>query len=277
MQRMMGLVRRCNEDYRMIEPGDRIAVGVSGGKDSLTLLTLLAALREYVPYSYDLTAITIDMGLGGMDFSPVARLCERLGVPYSRVETEIGPIIFEHRKENNPCSLCAKMRRGALNQALLEQGFSKVAHYDDAVETFLMSLLFEGRIGCFEPVTYLDRTGVTQIRPMLYLTEGMVRTFAAEHDLPVVHNPCPADKHTKRQEIKELVAVLSKTYPDLKTRVFGAMQRLPLPQWGVTPHPRGSQKQLHQHDGGKAGQAEKADDAGRGRGDGDIEPGQGRE
>ena len=156
MQRMMGLVRRCIEDYRMIEPGDRIAVGVSGGKDSLTLLTLLAALREYVPYSYDLTAITIDMGLGGMDFSPVARLCERLGVPYSRVETEIGPIIFEHRKENNPCSLCAKMRRGALNQALLEQGFSKVAlghHYDDAVETFLMSLLFEGRIGCFEPVT----------------------------------------------------------------------------------------------------------------------------
>ena len=154
----------------MIEPGDRIAVGVSGGKDSLTLLTLLAALREYVPYSYDLTAITIDMGLGGMDFSPVERLCERLGVPYSRVETEIGPIIFEHRKENNPCSLCAKMRRGALNQALLEQGFSKVAlghHYDDAVETFLMSLLFEGRIGCFEPVTYLDRTGVTQIRPML--------------------------------------------------------------------------------------------------------------
>ncbi len=254
MQRMMGLVRRCIEDYRMIEPGDRIAVGVSGGKDSLTLLTLLAALREYVPYSYDLTAITIDMGLGGMDFSPVARLCERLGVPYSRVETEIGPIIFEHRKENNPCSLCAKMRRGALNQALLEQGFSKVAlghHYDDAVETFLMSLLFEGRIGCFEPVTYLD--------------------------LPVVHNPCPADKHTKRQEIKELVAVLSKTYPDLKARVFGAMQRLPLPQWGVTPHQRGSQKQLHQHDGCKAGQAEKADDAGRGRGDGDIEPGQGRE
>ena len=165
-------------------------------------------------------------------------------------------------------------------QALLEQGYSKVAlghHYDDAVETFLMSLLFEGRIGCFEPVTYLDRTGVTQIRPMLYLTEGMVRTFAAEHDLPVVHNPCPADKHTKRQEIKELVAVLSKTYPDLKARVFGAMQRLPLPQWGVTPHQRGSQKQLHQHDGGKAGQAEKADDAGRGRGDGDIEPGQGRE
>ena len=230
MQRMMGLVRRCIEDYRMIEPGDRIAVGVSGGKDSLTLLTLLAALREYVPYSYDLTAITIDMGLGGMDFSPVARLCERLGVPYSRVETEIGPIIFEHRKENNPCSLCAKMRRGAL----LEQGFSKVAlghHYDDAVETFLMSLLFEGRIGCFEPVTYLDRADITLIRPLLYVPEYFVRSFARRHELPIVHNPCPADGNTKRQEIKELLMSLEKTMPGLRERIFGAMQRYPLDGW----------------------------------------------
>ena len=175
------------------------------------------------------------MGLGGMDFSPVARLCERLGVPYSRVETEIGPIIFEHRKENNPCSLCAKMRRGALNQALLEQGFSKVAlghHYDDAVETFLMSLLFEGRIGCFEPVTYLDRTGVTQIRPMLYVGEQAIAHFAERYELPVVHNVCPADKHTKRQEVKELIVTLQAQYPDLKSKVFGAMQRLPLPKWG---------------------------------------------
>ena len=234
MQRMMGLVRRCIEDYRMIEPGDRIAVGVSGGKDSLTLLTLLAALREYVPYSYDLTAITIDMGLGGMDFSPVARLCERLGVPYSRVETEIGPIIFEHRKENNPCSLCAKMRRGALNQALLEQGYSKVAlghHYDDAVETFLMSLLFEGRIGCFEPVTYLDRSGITQIRPLLYVKEQQVRNVAAKLDLPIVHNPCPANGETRRQEVKELIESLSERYPDLKQKLFGAMQRYPLYGW----------------------------------------------
>ena len=275
-----GLVRRCVEDYDMIAPGDTVAVGVSGGKDSLVLLLALNELQRYYPKPFSLEAITVELGFEGMDFAPVAELCTSLGVPYTRLKTDIKEIVFDVRKEDNPCALCAKMRRGALNQALLEQGFSKVAlghHYDDAVETFLMSLLFEGRIGCFEPVTYLDRTGVTQIRPMLYLTEGMVRTFAAEHDLPVVHNPCPADKHTKRQEIKELVAVLSKTYPDLKTRVFGAMQRLPLPQWGVTPHPRGSQKQLHQHDGCKAGQAEKADDAGRGRGDGNIEPGQGRE
>lgn len=242
MQRMMGLMRRCIDDYRMIEPNDKIAVGVSGGKDSLTLLALLAALREYYPQPYDLTAITIDMGLPGMDFAPVEDFCARLGVPYRRVSTQIGPIIFEYRKEKNPCSMCAKMRRGALNQALLEQGFHKVAlghHYDDAVETFLMSLLFEGRLSCFQPVTYLDRSGVTQIRPMLYLTESMMRNFAAEQQLPVVHNVCPSDKHTKRQEIKNLIVRLSATYPDLKNRVFGAMQRLPLPEWGVTPHPRG--------------------------------------
>lgn len=235
-------MRRCIDDYRMIEPNDKIAVGVSGGKDSLTLLALLAALREYYPQPYDLTAITIDMGLPGMDFAPVEDFCARLGVPYRRVSTQIGPIIFEYRKEKNPCSMCAKMRRGALNQALLEQGFHKVAlghHYDDAVETFLMSLLFEGRLSCFQPVTYLDRSGVTQIRPMLYLTESMIRNFAAEQQLPVVHNICPSDKHTKRQEIKNLIVTLSATYPDLKNRIFGAMQRLPLPEWGVTPHPRG--------------------------------------
>ena len=235
MQRMMGLVRRCAEDYRMIAPNDKIAVGVSGGKDSLALLVLLAAMRAYYPQPYSLTAITVDMGLG-MDFSAVAALCERLEVPFSQVRTQIGPIIFDYRKEKNPCSMCAKMRRGALNNALLEQGFTKVAlghHRDDAVETFLMSLLFEGRLSCFQPVTYLDRTGVTQIRPMLYLTEGMVRRFAEEQKLPVIENRCPADKNTKRQEIKELIAALSKTYPDLRDRVFGAMQRLPLPEWGV--------------------------------------------
>ena len=236
MQRMMGLVRRCAADYQMIAPRDRIAVGVSGGKDSVTLLYLLAALREYYPEPFELTAITIDVGLPGMDFSPVEALCERLKVPYHTVKTEIGPIIFDYRKEKNPCSMCAKMRRGALNQALLAQGFHKVAlghHYDDAVETFLMSLIFEGRLSCFQPVTYLDRTGVTQIRPMLYLTEGMIRNFVEREQLPVVHNVCPADKHTKREEIKQLIVQLQKQYPDLKNRVFGAMQRLPLPEWGV--------------------------------------------
>ena len=174
MQKMMGLVRKCIEDYDMIQPGDRVAVGVSGGKDSLTLLVLLAALREYYPVRFDLAAMSVDMGLGGMDFSPVAELCAKLGVPYTVKKTEIGPIIFDHRKEKNPCSMCAKMRRGALHDLLRGQGCNKIAlghHYDDAVETFFMSLLYEGRISCFEPVTYLSRAGITQIRPMLYLGE----------------------------------------------------------------------------------------------------------
>lgn len=236
MQKLMGLMRKCIEDYRMIAPGDRVAVGVSGGKDSLTLLVLLAALRDYYPAPFELGALSVDMGLGGMDFSPVADLCAQLGVPYTVKKTEIGPIIFEARKEKNPCSMCAKMRRGALHGLMQEQGFNKIAlghHFDDAVETFLMSLLYEGRIACFEPVTYLSRSGVTQIRPMLYIGEKAVAHFAQERQLPVVHNTCPADKHTKRQEVKELIASMQAQYPELKTRVFGAMQRLPLPQWGI--------------------------------------------
>ena len=236
MQKMMGLMRRCIDDYHMIEAGDRIAVGVSGGKDSLTLLTVLAALRAYYPKPFALEALSIDMGLGGMDFAPVEALCRKLDVPFTIRHTEIGKIIFDYRKEKNPCSMCAKMRRGALNDLILEHGFNKVAlghHFDDAVETMLMSLLYEGRIGCFEPVTYLSRTGVTQIRPMLYVGEQAIEHFAARMQLPVVHNTCPADKHTKRQEVKELIVTLQAQYPDLKTKIFGAMQRLPLPKWGV--------------------------------------------
>lgn len=234
MQKLMGLVRRCVEDYAMIQPGDKIAVGVSGGKDSLVLLQLLAGLRQYSPIDFELAAVTIDMGLG-MDYTPVAEFCHSLGVEYHLIKTEIGPIIFDHRKEKNPCSMCSKMRRGALNQAILERGFTKLAlghHYDDAVETFVMSLIYEGRISCFQPVTNLDRTGVIQIRPMLYIHEKTVDNFAERMGLPVVENRCPVDKNTKREEIKQLVYELSKTYPDLKERIFGAMQRLPLPEWG---------------------------------------------
>ena len=215
----------------MIAPGERLAVGVSGGKDSLVLLQLLAGLRQYS--DFELEAITVDMGLG-MDYSGVQKFCDNLQVPYTVVNTQIAPIIFDHRKEKNPCSMCAKMRRGALNQAILERGIRKIAlghHYDDAVETFLMSLIYEGRISCFQPVTDLDRTGVIQIRPMLYIHEKTVDNFATRMGLPVVENRCPVDKTTKREEIKRLVFDLSNTYPDLKERIFGAMQRLPLPEW----------------------------------------------
>ena len=231
MQKLMGLVRRCVEDYHMISPGDKIAVGVSGGKDSLVLLKLLSGLRQYM--DFELEAITIDMGLG-MDYSGIEKMCSELDVQYTIVKTEIAPIIFDYRKEKNPCSMCSKMRRGALNQALLDKGFNKLAlghHYDDAVETFMMNLLFEGRIGCFQPVTNLDRTGIIQIRPMLYIHERTVDNFALRQNLPIVENRCPVDKQTKREEVKKLVFDLSSTYPDLKERIFGAMQRYPLPEW----------------------------------------------
>lgn len=236
MQRMVGLVRRCVDDYKMIDENDRIAVGVSGGKDSLALLALMAALRRYHPANFTLEAFTVDLGLPGMDFTPVAEYCQKLDVPYHRIETDIGAIIFEYRKEKNPCAMCSKMRRGALGKAILEAGIHKIAlghHYDDAVETFLMSLVYEGRIACFEPVTYLDRTEVTQIRPLLYIGEKSIQNLAIRENLPVVENTCPADKHTKRQEIKELILDLQAKYPDLKTKIFGSMQRLPLPQWGT--------------------------------------------
>lgn len=233
MQRLIGLVRRCVDDYDMIQAGDRIGVGVSGGKDSLALLVFLAELRKYNASPFTIEAITIDMGLG-MDYTGIEQLCRELDVPFHLVKTEIGPIIFDYRKEKNPCSMCSKMRRGALNQALLDRGLNKLAlghHYDDAVETFMMSLLYEGRISCFQPVTDLDRTGIIQIRPMLYIHEQTIDNFVTRKQLPVLENRCPVDKQTKREEIKKLIYDLSATYPDLKERVFGAMQRLPLPEW----------------------------------------------
>ena len=241
MQKLLGLMRRCVEDYDMIRAGDTVAVGVSGGKDSMALLTLLSALREFYPAPFEVEAFTIDLGFPGMDYGPVADYCRDLGVPYTLVETQIKTVVFDLRREKNPCSMCAKMRRGALNEAILKKGITKIAlghHRDDAVETFLMSLIYEGRISCFQPVTYLDRTGVTQIRPMLYIPEQSLIHFADRRKLPVVENECPADKTSKRHEIKELIYALCGRYPDLKDRVMGAIQRYPLEAWETVEHPR---------------------------------------
>lgn len=229
-----GIIRRAVDDYNMIEEGDKIAVGVSGGKDSMLLLLALNHLKSYYPKHFELEAITIELGFEGMDFTPVAELCEKLGIHYTRVKTDIKEVVFDIRKEENPCSLCAKMRRGALNEAIKQRGISKLAlghHFDDAVETFMMSLLMEGRINCFRPVTFLDRSGVTQIRPLIYAGEMKISNLAEQLDVPIVENPCPQDKASKRYDIKMLLKTMSADYPDMKSKIFGAMQRLPLPGW----------------------------------------------
>lgn len=236
MQHILGQVRRCVEDYHMIEAGDKVAVGVSGGKDSLLTLMALARLRDFYPLPFQVEAITLETGTPGMSFDAVAELCRELEVPYTRIHVPVYQIVFEERKEKNPCSLCAKLRRGSLNTALTERGIHKIAlghHYDDAIETLLMNLLFEGRIGCFQPVTYLDRTDITQIRPLLYCQEADIRRMAAKLALPVVKNTCPMDGHSRRQEVKELLAELEQRYPDLKKKLFGAVQRYPLYGWDL--------------------------------------------
>lgn len=236
MQRILSLVRRCVEDYHMIDEGDTVAVGVSGGKDSVLTLAALAKLRDFYPKQFELAALTIDSGVPGTDFTPIADLCRDMGVPYRIIGVPIYEIVFVHRQEKNPCSLCAKLRRGALSTELNRQGLGKIAlghHYDDAVETMLMSLFLEGRISCFQPVTYLDRSRVTQIRPLLYVQEREVRGAVRRLGLPVVKNPCPANGSTKREEMKELLLQLDKTYPQLKKKIFGAIQRYPLYGWSL--------------------------------------------
>ena len=245
LNRFSSIVRKGVDEYHMIEAGDRVAVGVSGGKDSLMLLCALRHLQRYYPKPFTLQAITLELGFPGMDFAPVAELCRRLEVPYTRIPTDIREVVFDVRQEENPCSLCAKMRRGALNTALKELGCNKLAlghHFDDAVETFLMSLLLEGRISCFKPVTYMSRMDIWQIRPMIYAGEAGIASAVKALGLPVVENPCPKDKDSKRYEIKQLIAQLSKEYPDLRSKVLGSMQRLPLEGWKPDPVERNRTK-----------------------------------
>ncbi len=228
MQRLYSKVRKALADYRMLRPGDRVCVGVSGGKDSLTLLAALAGLRRFYPVPYELAAVTLDLGLPGMDFSPVADWCRRLDVPYTVKKTNIKEVVFDLRQESNPCSLCAKLRRGSLHDAARELGCNVVAlghHRDDVIETFLLSLLYEGRIGCFEPVTYLSRKELRMIRPLLYMKEGDIKGLAAREGFPVVPSTCPADRNSKRFEMKDLIRRMEHEFPGFRTRTFGAVKR----------------------------------------------------
>ena len=229
LQRILSFTRRAVDDYGMIEENDTVAVGISGGKDSLTLLSALAALRRFYPKPFSLCAITVDMGFKGADFSPIAAYCESLDVPYRVVKTDIAQIIFDVRKEPNPCSLCSKMRRGVLHNAAREMGARRVAlghHFDDAVDTFMLNLFFEGRIGCFSPVTYLSRADLTLIRPLIYAPEKDIRYFVKHTpSLPLMKSLCPEDHNTERERMKLLLADLEKQYDGLRHRIFGAMCR----------------------------------------------------
>ncbi len=234
LQKLLSYVRRAIDDYQMIAEGDKIAVGVSGGKDSLCLLVALRHLQRFYPKSFTLEAITVSLGLPGASYDDIQKFCDEIGVPYSVVHTDIGQIIFEERKEKNPCSLCAKMRKGALHTKAEELGCNKVAlghNKDDVVETFFMSLFYEGRINCFAPVSYLDRSKLYSIRPLLYVPEWECRSFVKQSGIAIVKNPCLADGNTKRQETKELLADLSKNYDNLQEKVFGAIRRSAIKGW----------------------------------------------
>jgi len=236
MKRILSYVRRAIEDYNMIEEGDRITIGVSGGKDSLTLLCALKELQRFYPKKFELEAITLDMGFKDADFSKVQKMCEKIGVNYTVKPTNIAEIVFDIRKEKNPCSLCAKLRRGALHNAALELGCRKVAlahHFDDVLETFFLSLFFEGRINCFSPVTYLDKKDIYLIRPMIYTPEKDIKGLVKRMNFPVVFNPCPANGHTKRQYMKDLIRQLNKENKGLKKRIFGAIQQSEIDGWNI--------------------------------------------
>lgn len=234
LQQLLSFTRKAVDEYQMIQEGDHIAVGISGGKDSLTLLYALHGLKRFYPNKFELSAITVDLGYEEFDLNPVHELCQELGVPYKVVKTDIAHILFEERKESNPCSLCAKMRKGALNDAVKEMGCNKVAyahHKDDIIETMLLSLIFEGRFYSFSPKTYLDRMDLTVIRPIMFVDEADVIGFKNKYNLPVVKSKCPVDGYTKRQYAKELVRQLNTEHPGAKNRMFTAILNGDIEGW----------------------------------------------
>ena len=233
-QRLYSFTRRALDDYQMIEDDDYIAVGISGGKDSLALLYALKGLQRFYPKKFKLHAITVDLGFDNLNLEGIKKYCEDLDVPYTILSTQIAQIIFKDRKESNPCSLCAKMRKGALNEKIKELGCNKVAyahHKDDVIETMLMSLIFEGRFHTFSPKTYLDRMDLTVIRPLLYMSEADVIGFVIKYNIPVVKSPCPADGNTKREYVKNLLKQLNQENPGVKERMFTAIVNSHMQGW----------------------------------------------
>jgi tRNA(Ile)-lysidine synthase TilS/MesJ len=234
MQRLLSYVRRAVDDYDMIQDSDKVAVGISGGKDSLTMLLALKNMQRFYPKKYELEAISVSLGFEGMDFSPVQKFCDEIGVNYTVVETDIGQIIFDERKEKNPCALCAKMRKGALNDMVEKLGCNKIAlghNKNDVIETLFMSLFLEGRIHCFSPKTFLSRKKISSIRPLIYVPEKEVIGFARQNNLPIVKNKCFADGNTKREDFKKFIAEQSHIYDHFEEVIFGAIKRSDIEGW----------------------------------------------
>lgn len=237
MQKILGYMRKAIQEFDLIQNGDKIAVGVSGGKDSLVLLKGLFMLKRFIGIDYDIAAVTLDPRFGGVDgdYSSTQKMCEEMGIEFKLIRTDIGEIVFNVRKETNPCSLCARMRRGALHDAAKELGCNKIAlghNYDDAVETFVMNLFNEGRLGCFAPKSYLSRKDITMIRPLVFAPEKEVRNAAKRSGLEVVKSKCPADGHTSREETKRFLAERNKADKGFSDRIFGAVRRAGLDGWG---------------------------------------------
>ena len=227
IRKILSCTRKAVEEYKMIEEGDRIAVGVSGGKDSVALLCALVDLKRFYPKNFEICAISVSMGFDKTDFSLIENFCTECGVKFKLIKTELAHIIFDVRKESNPCSLCAKMRRGILHDAAKEEGCNKIAfghHFDDVVHTFMLNLFHEGRIGAFLPVTYLSRKNITLIRPLIYAEEADILEFVSKNSLPILKNCCPEDGHTERENIKNLISELEIRYPSLKQKLFNAMK-----------------------------------------------------
>ena len=234
LQKLLSYVRKAVDDYNMINEGDKIAIGVSGGKDSLCLLIALKTLQKFYPKKFELEAITVSLGLPGSEYDSIRKFCKKIGVNYTVVDTDIGEIVFYERKEKNPCSLCSKMRKGALNDMAEKLGCNKVAlghNKDDVIETFFMSLFYESRINTFAPISYLDRKKIYSIRPLIYVSERQAKNFIIENNINIVKNPCLVEGKTKRQETKEFIESLSKQYNNIPQKIFGAIQRSNLKGW----------------------------------------------
>lgn len=236
LQKLYSLTRQAMETYQMIEAGDRIALGLSGGKDSVALLYALTGIKQFYSKPFSLQAIMVNLGFSEMDYSSITALCTKLQVPCTIIDTQIAKIVFEERNEKNPCSLCAKLRKGALYEKALTLGCNKVAyahHQDDVIETLLMSLIYEGRFSCFSPITYLEKTRLTVIRPFLYLSEAELIGFQRAYSLPVIKNRCPMDGNSKRESIKQLLRDLNIAYPGVKQRLFSALVKSGVNGWGI--------------------------------------------